>query len=145
MWRGGRSTALQGHVLIWRGPWVAAHRAEGRLADSRPDAAQRRQLPKRRSDYLVLNELLDLEQQRLALGVIELDCLLLEQRVDIRIVAVCIGAALYRECLKAGRSIAEGGAAAHNQPSILLLGKALVERRPLDWPQSGPDADFAQA
>ena len=74
---------------------------------------------------------------------VQLAGLLLEQRVDIRVVAVGVGAALDGERLEPGRGIAESGTATHDQPVVLLLGKALVERRALDRPQIRPDADLA--
>src|SRR5215510_145150 len=140
------SAAFQRDVLIGRGPGIAAHQPYGRFADPWPDAAQRRYLPERRRDDLFLHKLLNLEQQRLTFCVIQVARLLLEQRVDIGVVAVGVGAALDGEGLEPGCGVAESGTAAHDQTLVVfLLGEALEERCALDWPQIGPDADLAQA
>src|SRR5207237_2231691 len=57
-----RSAALQRDVLIGRCPGIAAEQPYCRLADSWPDAAQRRHLPERRRDDLFLHKLLNLQQ-----------------------------------------------------------------------------------
>ena len=91
-----------------------------------------------------MNELLDLVQERLALGVVEFDRLLLKQRVNFGIVAVGIGTALDGEGFEAGRGVAESGAASHDQVLVFLFRIALEKRGALDRPQIGPDAGLPQ-
>jgi hypothetical protein len=57
-----------------------------------------------------VHELLNLSKRRLALSDIELGRLLLEQRVNLRIAAIDIGATFRDECLKTRGGIAEGAA-----------------------------------
>ena len=75
-----------------------------------------------------MRNLLDLVQQRRALGMIELDRLLLEQRVDVGIVSIGIDAALDDEGFEAGRGVAERGAAGQDQVPVFLSRIAPVKR-----------------
>src|SRR5580765_5440610 len=74
-----RLSRLERDVFVGRGPRVAADQPYHRLADPRPGAGEPSQLPDRCGDHPFVNELLDLVQQRLALGMIEFDRLLLKQ------------------------------------------------------------------
>src|SRR5215467_12582509 len=55
--------------------------AESGFLHARPVAVDERELPDRNRHHLLVHELLDLEQQRLALLAVELGGLVLEQRV----------------------------------------------------------------
>ena len=63
------------------------------MLDPRADAVEKRELPDRRVDRLVVYEPLDAMQRRLASLGIDVRCLLGEQPVDVRIAAVDIRAA----------------------------------------------------
>src|SRR5712691_6564113 len=140
----GLLSRLESDVLVGRGPRVAADQPYGRLAHPRPDAGEPGQLPDRRGDHPLVYELLDLVQQRFTLGVVEFHRLLLKQRVDFGIAAVGIGAALDGKGFEARGSVAEGGAAAHDQVFVFLFRIALEKCGALDRPQIGPDAGLAQ-
>src|SRR5262249_60671734 len=79
-------------------------------------------------------------ERRFAPRVVELRRLLREQRVDVRIAAVGIGAALRDECLEAGRGVAEGAAGAPDQVLETLLRVSLEEGRALQRSELGADA-----
>ena len=94
-----------------------------------------------RVDRALLYELLHLLQHRRALLGVELGRLLLEQRIDVGVAAVGIGAALHHERLQARGGVAEGAAGALDDVLVALLRVALEESRPLQRPQLGADAD----
>ena len=75
--------------------------------------------------------------------VVELDSLLLEQRVDVGVAAVRVGAAADDEGGQAGRRIAEGAARPLNDVLVLLVAPGLEEGGALDRPQCYADADSA--
>ena len=83
-----------------------------RLADARTQAVDEAELPDRREDPPLIDELLNFVQQRLALLLIEFGRLLLEHLVDVRIVPIDVWATLDREQLKPRGGVAEGTAAA---------------------------------
>src|SRR6185295_16168610 len=87
----------QRHVLVRRRVGMAQDRTQPRFADPGADTVDGGLLPKRRVDRVLVNELLDLVQRRCAPRAVELACLLLEQRVDVGIIAVDIAAALRHE------------------------------------------------
>src|ERR1051325_11702360 len=75
---------------------------------------------------------------------VELDRLLLEHRIDIRVVAINIRATLDHKGLEARRGIAERSAAGLDDILQFLISELLVERDPLQWAQSGMYSDRAQ-
>src|SRR4029077_16545397 len=82
---------------------------------------------------------------RLALLVVEFDRLLREQLVDVGIAAVGVGATLDDKGFETGGSVAEGGAATHDQALVVFfLGIAFEESSALDRPQINADAGLAQ-
>src|SRR5262249_57707012 len=81
-------------------------------------------------------------ERRFAPRVVELRRLLREERVDVRIAAVGIGAVLRDECLEAGRGVAEGAAGALDQVLETLLRVSLEKSRALQRSELGADADL---
>src|SRR5205807_4347180 len=107
------SAAFQSHVLVGRREErVAGHESDARLLDPRSHAAHGGQLPDRGEDRLVVHELLDAVQRRLASLPIQLDRLLAEQAVDIRIASVHVGALGGDEGLDPRGGVAERAAGA---------------------------------
>src|SRR5262249_21250897 len=127
-------------VLVGRRIRVARDQAEPRLANPRAHAVQERELPDRREHHLLLEELLDLLEQCLALLPVGVGRLLLEETVDVRIAPVDIEAARHRKGLEPRGGIAEGAAAALHQVLELLLRVALEEGRALQRAERAPDA-----
>src|SRR5262244_2046649 len=109
-----QSSAFELHILVRAGP---------REAGVEPDG---------RDDHLVLDELLDLVQRRFTPFGVELVGLLLEQAVDIGIVAINVRAAADDEGLDPGRGVAEGATGAVDEPLVALLGPPLEVGCPLD-------------
>src|SRR6478672_13353009 len=129
-WRGNErmgllpvcSALLDGHVLVRCGIGMALDQPEAGLADALAQAVDEGELPDRRVDRALVQDLLDLVQERRAFFLVELDRLLGEQRVDLGVVAVDVGAALDREALEPGRSVAKGAGRALDDVLELLLG-----------------------
>src|SRR5215471_2676579 len=103
-----RLRGLERHVFVRHRIREAPDPAEPRLAHARTDAPDAGELPDRRDQRALVDERLHALQDRGALGAVELADLLLEQRVDLRLRAVDVGAALDRERLQTGRGVAEG-------------------------------------
>src|SRR5882672_96389 len=82
------SGAFQGEVFVRRGVRETRHQAEPRLTYPRSDTVDKGQLPNRCVDHPLGHDLLDLVEQRAAPRLVKLDRLLLEQRVDVGVVAV---------------------------------------------------------
>src|SRR5262252_10746138 len=138
------SLRLELDVFVGRRPGIVRDEAVPRLRDARADALQNGELPDRQEHTLVVDELLDTLQQRLALSQIELARLVLEQRVDVRIAAVGEGAARHRERFEAGRRGAEDATEPVDQVLELLLLIGLHESRSLQGSESRLDADRLQ-
>src|SRR5262245_29540135 len=119
---------------------MARDQTKSRFPPSGAGAIDERLLPKRRVDCSRVNELLDLVQRRFAPSAVEFGRLLLEQRVDVGIAAVHIGAALRHEGFEARGGVAEGGARALDDVFEALLPIALEEGCPFERPELGPDA-----
>src|SRR5687767_12211564 len=129
--------ARQRDILVRRRVGMAWDQAESRLPDTGTGAVDEGQLPKVRVDRALVHELLGLVQDRLPLLAVELGRLLLEQLVDVGIVAVDVGATLDDEGLQTRGGVAEGAAGTLNDVLVGLLRVALEERRPLERPQLG--------
>src|SRR6266566_9601881 len=84
------SRALDRDVLVWPGIGEGRDQPEPRLLDPRPKGVDEGQLPDRRKHRLVMEELLDLVQQRRALLLIQLGGLLMEQLIDVGVAAIRI-------------------------------------------------------
>src|SRR5688572_27957210 len=112
---------------------------EPRLLHARPHAAHGGELPARREHHLVLSELLDLLEHRLAPLAVHLDRLVAKEPGDVGIAAVGVGAAAADEGVDARLHDAERAAAALDDAPQLLLAVALEERRPLERADPRPD------
>src|SRR6516164_4909951 len=97
-----RSRARDRDVLERRGIGEPSDQPEGRLADSRAHAVEEAELPDRRVDRLVMDELLHLVEDRRSFLMVGFTGLLRVEFVDVRIVAIGIGAALDDERGKPG-------------------------------------------
>src|SRR5262245_25324950 len=124
------SAALELHVFVGSGPRVTSDEPDARLLHSRPQTGQAGVQPDWRDDRLVVHQLLDAIQRRLAPLRIDLVRLLLEEAVDVGVATVNIAAAPGDECLDSRRGIAESAAGAVDAPFVLLFGPALPARRP---------------
>src|SRR5207244_12091416 len=111
-----------------------------RLLHSRPYAVQAGVQPDRRDQGLVMDELLDPLQGRLAPFLIELGRLFPEEAIDVGIAPVHIGAARRDKGLDPGGRFAEGAAATLDESLVLLVGIPLEESHPLDWSELHADA-----
>src|SRR3954451_8135486 len=109
------------------------YQIEAGLADPRPDPVDEAELPDRRVDRLLGDELLHLVEDRGALLVIELVGLLRIELVDIRIAAIGKSAVLDHKRRHPGRRVAERAARGLDDPALVLLGAvAGVESGALD-------------
>src|SRR3989441_1438729 len=138
------SPRLEPQILVRRGVGVVGDERQARLLHAWPVAIDEGELPDRRDHRLVVHELLDPLERRLAPLPVHLARLLAEEPVDVRVAAVDVGATGGDERLEAGRRVPEGpGAALDDVPELLLpvLGE---ERRALERPELGPDADRLQ-
>src|SRR5215471_1323510 len=138
------SARLELDVLVGSRERPTGDEAEPRLGHPRALRMNEAELPDRRVHHLVVHELLDAMQRRLAPLAVELGRLLAEEPVDVGIATVHEGAAGDHEGLEADRRVAEGAADAVGEVLQLLLLVALEERRPLERAESGPDADRSQ-
>src|SRR5215472_4156930 len=138
------SARLELDVLVGSRERPTGDEAEPRFGHSRALRMDEAELPDRRIHRLVVHELLDAMQRRLAPLAVELACLLAEEPVDVGIAAVHEGAAGDHEGLEADRRVAEGAADAVGEVLQLLLLVALEERRALERAEPGPDADRSE-
>src|SRR6266850_190393 len=83
---------LEPYLLERRRPRIGIDEHQCGLLHARPDAARPVELEDGRETHALVEHLLDLEQQGLALLAIRLHGLLLVERVDVRIAAVRVGA-----------------------------------------------------
>src|SRR6059036_3087754 len=138
------SPRLEPQILVRRGVGVVGDERQARLLHAWPVAIEEGELPDRRDHRLLVHELLDPLERRLALLPVHLARLLAEEPVDVGIAAVDVGAGGGDERLEAGRRVPEGpGAALDDVPELPLpvLGE---EGRALERPELGPDADRLQ-
>src|SRR4029450_12737394 len=133
------SFALQLHVFIRAGPREPGDEPDPRLFYPRAQTRQAGVEPDGRDDHLLVDELLDAVQGRLAPLRVQLVRLLLEEAVDIGVAAVDVRAAPDDEGLDSSRGIAEGAAGAGDEPLVFLFGPSLEVGRPLD--RAEPHAD----
>src|SRR5438105_13773005 len=127
--------SLESHVLVRGGERVAGNQPETRLLHSRPVAAHQADLNDGRDHRLVVDQLLDAVQRRLAPLLVELGALLAEEPIDVRIAAVHVRAARRDEGFDSRRGIAEGSTSAVHEVLVLLVAIALLERRALERPE----------
>src|SRR4029077_3052960 len=134
-------TPFQGDVLVRRRVGEAGDQPEPRLADPRANTVDKGQLPDRRVDRPLINQLLHLVQDRLALLVVEFYSLLLVELVEIGVAPINKNSALDDMGFKARRGVAERPGAGLNDVFERLFGKTFDEGGPFDRPKFWPDAD----
>src|SRR5213593_3724090 len=139
--RSARSLPLELHVLVRRRPRIVGDEAEPRFRDARTHSLQEGQLPDRKDHGLVVDQLLDAMEERLALLRVELTRLLLEEPVDVGVSPVGVGAARDGERLDPGGRVAEDAAQPVDDVLELLLLIRLDEPRPLERAKPRLDAD----
>src|SRR5262249_11026583 len=93
------SLARQSKVFVRARIGLSGDEPEPRFLNPRAEAAEERLLPQRRVDRPLVHELLDLVQRRRAPRRVEFGRLHGEERVDVGIAAVDVGAALGDETL----------------------------------------------
>src|SRR5207245_9789089 len=128
---------LQPDVRVGPGVGEARNGAEAGFLAARAHAVEERQLPDRRVDHALVDELLDPVQHRLAPLVIELCRLLAEQAVDVGVAAVDVGAARGDERLQPRGGVTEGAAGALDDVLELLLAVPAEECRALERAELG--------
>src|SRR5207247_9298385 len=92
----------------------------------RPVAAHQADLGDGRGHRLLVDELLDAVQCRLAPLLVELGALLAEEPIDVRVAAVNVRAARRDEGFDPRCGVAEGSASAVHEVSVLLVAIALL-------------------
>src|SRR5215472_10841530 len=127
--------ALDRDVLEGCGVCEILDQPEPRLPDARPDAVDKGKLPDRRRDRLVVDELLDVIEDRLTLLVVEDGRLLLIERIDVGVVAVRVGTALDDKGGEPGRGIAKGAAATQDQVLEAFIGPSLDKGGAFERPE----------
>src|SRR5215469_5477254 len=135
------SGSLYRDVLVRRCVREPRDQAEPRLPDPRSHAIEKGELPYRRKDRPLVNQLLHLVQHRLPLPAVQFDRLLLVERIDVGVAAVNKRTAFDDVGLIAGRGIAKGARAGLDHVLEGLLGVSLDEGGSLDRPQLQADAD----
>src|SRR6516165_4805069 len=98
---------FQGDILIGRRVWEARDQTEPGFPDPRSDAVDEGQLPDRRVDRALVNNLLHLVEDRLALCAVQLARLLLIKFIEVRVAAINKCAALDDVRFKTCRGIPE--------------------------------------
>src|SRR5258705_3741399 len=139
-----KSPALELYVLIRRREGVARDEPDPRLFDSWPQATEPGVQPDRRDHGLVVDELLDAVQGGLAPLRVEIARLLQEKPVDVRIASVDVRASGGDEGFDPRRGVAEGSAAALDEPLELPLCPAPEKSHALDRSESHADAGRVQ-
>src|SRR5213594_4021483 len=132
---------LQFHVLQRPRVREAADQVDARLLHARADAPDERQLVDRDVGHPVVEDLLDLVQQRLALLHVQLAHLALEEILDLGDDAGRVGAALAHVRLEPRGGVGAGAADADDHVLELAVAPRRGERRPLHAPYLRPDAD----
>src|SRR2546425_7235370 len=122
------------HVFVGRRERPASDETEARLRHPRTGRVDEAELPDWRVDGLLVHELLDVVEHRLAPLPVELAGLLSEEPVDVGIAAVDVGTTGGDEGLEADRRVPEGAADAVDDVLQLLLLVRLEEARPLERP-----------
>src|SRR6266705_1817964 len=134
-----RTASFESQVLVRGRPRIVGDEPEPRLGDARTVPLQESELPDRQVHGLLVDQLLDAMQDRLALLAVELDRLLSEEAVDVPIAYVGVDAARDRERLEPGGRVPEDTAQAVDDVLQLLLLIRLEEPGPLERAQPRPD------
>src|ERR1051325_1206880 len=136
---------LDREVLERRGVSKTGDLTKPGLADPRANPVQKTELPDRRIDRFLVNELLHLGQHRCAFFVIEFVRLLGIGRVDIGIAAIGEGAILDDKRGEPRRGVAKGAARTlDNALRVFLAGISGEEAGPLDRFELGANSDLAE-
>src|ERR1700746_3130821 len=106
---------LNRDVLEGGGVGEILNQAEPRLSNPGSHTVDKAELPDRRINGSFGEDLLHLVKDRRALLVVELNRLLLVERIDVGVVAIDIGAALHDKSFQPGRGVAESTTAAKDQ------------------------------
>src|SRR5688572_6615381 len=138
------SLLLDSHVFVRRGVGMPGDQAEAGLLDARADTVEERELPDRRVNDLVVEQLLHAMENRLALLAVELVGLLPVEAVEVGVAPVRVRPARHHEGLHARRRIAERAAGALDQVLELLAAVAAEEGRPLQRSELDGDPDPLQ-
>src|SRR6266849_8824974 len=135
------SLRLELQVLVRRRPRVVRDEAEPRFRHARTDPLQEGELPDRKDHGLVVDQLLDAMEERLALLRVELTRLLLEEPVDVGVSPVGVGATRDGERLDPGGRVAEDTAQPVDNVLQLLFPIRLEKPRPLERAKPRLDTD----
>src|SRR2546428_8136101 len=136
-----RTASFEAQSLARGRPRIVGDGPAPRLGDARTVPLQERELPDREVHGLLVDQLLDAMQNRLALLPVELGRLLSEEAVDVRIATIGVDAARDRERLDPGGGVAEDAARLLGSPahgSRQRLGEAGFARAHVAsprWPQ----------
>src|SRR5206468_5923765 len=90
---GGQSPSLEPYVFVRRGERVPGDQPETRLLHSRPVAAHQANLDDGRDHRLLVDQLLDAVQRRVAPLLVELYPLFAEETIDVRVATLHVRAA----------------------------------------------------
>src|SRR5213594_535150 len=140
----GGSSQLEPNVLVRRRVRVVGDQGEGWLVNLRPDTPNESVFPDRSEHDAIVEDPLDLMEQRLALLAVELSRLLLKEVFDFGEDAVCVPAGPRREQLDSSRRVAAGARSAQHDTAELLLPPARKEGGALQRPHPRPDSDGTQ-
>src|SRR3989454_5853545 len=140
----GGSSRLEPDVLVRRRVRVVGDQGEGRLVNLRPHTPNESVFPDRGEHDAIVEDPLDLMEQRLALLAVELSRLLLEEVFDFGEDAVRVPAAPRRQQLDSSRRVAARARSAQHDTPELLLPPARKEGGALQRPHPRPDPDGAQ-
>src|SRR3989449_3746098 len=140
----GGSSRLEPNVLVRRRVRVVGDQGEGRLVNLRPYTPNESVFPDRSEHDAIVEDPLDLMEQRLALLAVELSRLLLEEVFDFGDDAVRVPAAPRRQQLDSSRRVAARARSAQHDTAELLLPPARTEGGALQRPHPRPDPDDAQ-
>src|SRR5205807_3829720 len=142
--RPGRSLSFEPELLVWRRRRHVGDEPNRRLRDAGPERADAGLLPQWRVHDLLVNELLDPVEDRLALAAVHFARELSHQPFDVGIGPVREGTGRRHVGVEPGRRVPEGGAAALDdgpEPFVLVL---LDEGRALQWTDGRADARRAE-
>src|SRR5262245_38806493 len=140
-YHGEVSPGFQPDILERRRERIARDEADPGLLHPRPDAAEAGDQPDRGKHHLLMDELLDAVQGRLASFRLQLGRLFAEEPIDVGVAPVSVRAASGDERLDPRGGVAKGAAAALDEALVLLVGITSEEGRPLERAELHPDAD----
>src|SRR5256712_13416509 len=134
------SLPLQLYLLVPRREDVAGDESDPRFLHPRSQAVHAGVQPDRRDHHLVVDELLDAVQGRLAPLRVQLVRLFLEEPIDVGIAPVGVRAAADQKGLDPGGRVTESAAAALDEAAGLLFGPPPEIGCPLEGPELDPNA-----